>query len=286
MSENVFSRCSESYMASIRRYPVLSREEERRWTEEYAKNGSRRAFEKLVTANLKFVVKICNKYKGYGLPFDDLVQEGNIGLVKAVEKFDPSKGYRLISYAVWWIKAYIQSFVLRSWSLVKLGSTQNERRMFFKLRSTQSRLEYDVGRNGEDISETLARALSVSEKELKDFQLRLAARDFSLDARLEEGSMVTFLDRLKDNEPNPEELAGKAEQSRSFAKSIKTVSRDLSNRELYILSHRLLSADPKTLSEIAKVQKISRERVRQVELQVKEKIKRQSTKVMAPLCVA
>jgi len=167
------------YVAEINKYPLLTREEEVALAERYRKDGDLEAAHQLVVSNLRFVVKIAHEYRGYSLKLLDLIQEGNIGLMMAVKKFDASKGYRLISYAVWWIRAYIQNFIMRSWSLVKLGTTQAQRKLFFKLRSERERADREAGEGETATTKALAGRLEVAETDVVDMEARLAARDFS-----------------------------------------------------------------------------------------------------------
>ena len=177
----------DQYVAEINRYKLLTREQEVALALDYRDNSNLQAAHKLVVSNLRFVVKIAHEYRGYGLKLLDLIQEGNIGLMMAVKKFDVDKGYRLISYAVWWIRAYIQNFIMRSWSLVKLGTTQAQRKLFFKLRSERERANKRAGDGERASTKSLADRLAVGEKDVVDMEQRLAARDFSLDVELQEG---------------------------------------------------------------------------------------------------
>ncbi|MEC8051351.1 MAG: sigma-70 family RNA polymerase sigma factor, partial [Myxococcota bacterium] len=169
---------------SISRHPVLTREQEVELAVEYRDTNCPRAADKLVVSNLRFVVKVAHEYRGYGFPLLDLVQEGNIGLMKAVEKFEPAKGYRLISYAVWWIRAYIQNYIMKSWSLVKMGTTQAQRKLFFKLRSEREKVESEMEGDGRASADDLAARLKVNVSDINDMEARLSARDFSLDCEI------------------------------------------------------------------------------------------------------
>ena len=189
-------RSLDRYVSEINAYPVLSRADEVGLAEAYRAGTNFQAAHRLIVSNLRFVVKVAHEYRGYGLKLLDLIQEGNIGLMMAVKKFEPAKGYRLISYAVWWIRAYIQNFILRSWSLVKLGTTQAQRKLFFKLRSERERADRAAGPGMSASSHELAERLQVEEREIIDMEMRLAARDFSLDAEVQDGSRLTHVDLL------------------------------------------------------------------------------------------
>jgi RNA polymerase sigma-32 factor len=261
------------YVAEISRYSLLNRDQEIELAESYTKHGDLQAAHKLVVSNLRFVVKIAHEYRGYGLKLLDLVQEGNIGLMMAVKKFDPSKGYRLISYAVWWIRAYIQNFIIRSWSLVKLGTTQAQRKLFFKLRSERDKADRQAGPGESASVKTLAGRLKVAEGEVSDMELRLAARDFSLDAELEPGSRQSHLDLLPDESVSQEDRLASLEQRRLVRGKVHEAMGTLNEKERYIVVNRLMTDEPKTLQEIGQHFSISRERARQIEGNVMHKIR-------------
>jgi len=220
-------------------------------------------------------VKIAHEYRGYGLKLLDLVQEGNIGLMMAVKKFEPEKGYRLISYAVWWIRAYIQNFIMRSWSLVKLGTTQAQRKLFFKLRSERERADRAAGPGGTATTLSLAQKLDVREHDISDMEGRLAARDFSLDMELQEGGRQTHLELLAapEDSTNQEEVYGVQEKRHLVRGRVHEAMEYLNEKERYIVENRLMTDEPKTLQEIGKHFRISRERARQIEGNVIRKIR-------------
>ena len=260
----------DKYVAEIRKYPVLNREQELELALRYRDSGDVTAAHQLVVANLRFVVKIAHEFRGYSLKILDLVQEGNIGLMMAVKKFDPDRGYRLISYAVWWIRAYMRSFVMRTFSSVKLGSTHASRKLFFKLRSTKSRLEQD----GQDApsTEELARELGVTEGDVLDMEMRMSAKDFSLDAEGPDGR-AGIIDRLKSEDADQEELLGDAEIKQLNTATVQTAMKKLSDKERYIVEQRFLLDEPRTLSEIGEEFGVSRERIRQLEARAMGKLK-------------
>jgi RNA polymerase sigma-32 factor len=261
------------YVAEINRYPILTRQQEVELAKKFNREENLDAAHQLVVSNLRFVVKIAHEYRGYGLKLLDLVQEGNIGLMMAVKKFDPDKGYRLISYAVWWIRAYIQNFVMRSWSLVKLGTTQAQRKLFFKLRSERERAEREAADGTGASSRHLAQRLSVDESEIIDMEMRLSSRDFSLDAELQDGAKQTHVDLLPAHNVDQEEAYSAYEQRSILRDKVDEAMQTLNAKERYIVENRLMAEDPKTLQEIGQHFSISRERARQIEGNVIRKIR-------------
>ena len=262
------------YMAEVSRHPLLSREEEQTLARRYFDEGALDAAHQLVVANLRFVVKVAHEYKGYGLKLLDLIQEGNIGLMVAVKKFDPYKGYRLISYAVWWIRAYIQGFIMRSWSLVRLGAGRIHRKLFFKLRSAKAKAEAEHRGDEEAVRAALAEQLQVAESDLQDMEARFAARDFSLDAKIgDEGSSVSHLDMMQESGANAEEALGEQQEQQELRGKVALAMETLNEKERYIVENRLLSDEPQTLQQIGDAFKVSRERVRQLENRVISKLR-------------
>ncbi len=261
------------YVREINRYPLLSREDEQALAIAYQNGDDLTAAHRLVVSNLRFVVKIAHEYGGYGLKLLDLIQEGNIGLMMAVRKFDPARGYRLISYAVWWIRAYIQNFIIKSWSLVKLGTTQGQRKLFFKLRSERDRADRAAGPGEVAALDDMARRLRVAEGEVAEMEMRLAARDFSLDAELEPGARQSHLDLLADAGATQDEALGRAQEQQMVRGKVGELMNTLNEKERYIVKNRLLAEEPKTLQEIGAHFSISRERARQIEGNVLRKIK-------------
>lgn len=274
---NAVTENSESvdrYVQEINRYALLTREEEVALAERYRATGDLKIAHQLVVANLRFVVKISHEYRGYGLKLLDLIQEGNIGLMMAVKKFDPRKGYRLISYAVWWIRAYIQNFVIRSWSLVKLGTTQAQRKLFFRLRSERERADRDAGPGELASTKNLAKRLKVVEADVLDMEGRMAAHDFSLDTELESGGRQTHLDMVADAQvTSQEEALGEHEERHVVRTRVRQAMTTLNEKERFIVENRLMTDEPRTLQEIGARFRISRERARQIEGNVLRKIK-------------
>lgn len=263
------------YLTEINRFPLLTPEEEKRFACAYRDRGDTRAAHRLVTANLRFVVKVAYGYRSYGLRMPDLVQEGNIGLMKAVQKFDPDLGIRLISYAVWWIRAYIQNHILRSWSLVKVGTTQAQRKLFFSLARTKRELERLGGRleEGQAPDATrIARKLHVLPAEVEEMERRLEGRDLSLDAPVGDGAS-THLDFVAAGQPCPDEALSEAEERRLVAAAVEAALSQLDPRERLIIERRVMNDRPLTLKELGDHFGFSRERARQLEIRAREKLR-------------
>ena len=261
------------YVAEINRHSLLTREQELELARRYQGKADLSAAHDLVVGNLRFVVKIAHEYKGYGLKLLDLIQEGNIGLMMAVKKFDAERGYRLISYAVWWIRAYIQNFIIRSWSLVKLGTTQGQRKLFFKLRSERDKADREAGPGETADVKSIADRLQLNETEVAEMEMRLAGRDFSLDAELEPGSKQSHLDLVADNSETQHDRFAREEERQMVRGKVGEVMEVLNEKERYIVSNRLMAEEPKTLQEIGSHFSISRERARQIEGNVMRKLK-------------
>lgn len=262
------------YIAQIRAFELLTKEEELRLAQDYHRNQNIEAAQRLICANLRFVVKIAHEYRGYGLKLLDIIQEGNIGLMKAVKKFDPDRGLRFITYAVWWIRAYIHNFIIRNWSLVKIGTTQAQKKLFFKLNQVRSAIQRITG--SED-TKAIARELNVRDDEVQDMARRMAGRDTSLDMRLIEGEDFTLLDSLADERENQEELLIKQQEKQITTSHIHGALQELNDRERRIVEERILHEEPRTLQALADDFGISRERVRQLEKNALEKIRKTLT---------
>lgn len=265
-----------TYLTEINRFPLISAEEEHRLAVRYRDEGDVEAAHALVTANLRFVVKIAYEYSSYGMRMSDLIQEGNIGLMTAVKKFDPDKGYRLISYAVWWIRAMIQSFILKSWSLVKIGTTQAQRKLFYKLSQTKRALARFLSSDQEHLSDSsrdiVAKTLHVSGQDVEDMEARLSGRDASLDAPLSDNGQTSALDQLASSD-NQENEVSRAEEQVQMSHQIRQAMTTLNDKERYIVEKRLMDDDPLTLQQIGDHYHISRERARQLEERAKHKIR-------------
>ncbi|MBI4518787.1 MAG: RNA polymerase factor sigma-32 [Deltaproteobacteria bacterium] len=259
------------YLAEIRRYPLLSREEEYRLAVEYQQTGNVETAYRLVTANLRLVVLIAREYQRAFRQIIDLIQEGNIGLMEAVKKFDPYRGIRFPSYAAWWIRAYIIRYVMNNWRLVKIGTTQAQRKLFFNLQKERQRLEAEGFTPGPKL---LAQRLEVKESEVVEMEQRLAARELSVDTPMGDDSTMTMLDLLPSAEATTEEQFADAEYQRRLRQKIQQFGTTLKGKEKVIFDARLLAEDPLTLQDIGSQYGISRERVRQLEARLKKKLKR------------
>ena len=270
MNLPVLTDSFDHYMAQINTFEVLEREQEVELAQRYHHDEDIEAAHTLICANLRFVVKIANEYRGYGLKMADLVQEGNIGLMMAVKKFDPERGLRLITYAVWWIRAYIHNFIIKSWSLVKIGTTQAQKKLFFKLNQTRAALHQLAGR---ERTREIARELHVRDADVEEMALRMSARDTSLDLELAEGDNLTLMDSLADERASQEELLLEKEEQKQLSRQIQQALASLNAREKHIIEARILTDVPKTLQDLADEYGISRERVRQLEKNALNKIK-------------
>ena len=261
------------YLVEISNNPVLSRKEEYELAMKFKNDGDLDAARKLVTSNLKFVVSVANEYRNYGFNTMDIIQEGNVGLMRAVKGFDPTKGYRLISYAVWWIKAYMQNYIIRSWSLVKLGTTQAQRKLFYKLRSAKNEMELGKDNLSAEDYKELADKLNVSDRAVIEMDQRMGGKDLSLDAEITSDNDLSHLDFLADSKENQEELLTKSEEQKMVRDGMADALQTLKDRERYIIEERVLAENPKTLEELGTKFNISRERVRQIESAALKKIK-------------
>ena len=268
----------DQYLREINRVALLTVEEERRLAREFRDQGDKRAGHRLVEANLRFVVKVAFEYRSYGLRMADLIQEGNIGLMKAVQKFDPDKEIRLISYAVWWIRAYIQNHILKSWSLVKIGTTQAQRKLFFSLARTRheiERLSPGAGLDKEGIDVNLvAKKLRVRPSDVVEMQQRMEGRDLSLDAPVADGTSTHLEFTPADGEPQDEELA-QAEEGALVSRRVAEAMARLDPRERHIVEARIMGEGKETLRDLGQHFGFSRERARQLEIRALEKLRRE-----------
>lgn len=258
------------YLAEIRKFPVLAEQEEQRLAVRLYDQQDLEAAQALITSNLRFVVKVANEYRNYGMRMLDLIQEGNIGLMMAVKKFNPHRGVRLISYAVWWIRAYIQNYIVSAWSLLKIGTTQAQRKLFFKLKQARNAIRSMTG--DEENLPAMALSLDVSESEVAEMELRLQG-EVSLDAELWHGEGVTALDGLADQQPNQEQLLSDYQERELLRRQVATAVSGLGEKEQYVIEQRVVADEPMTLQEIANHFAISRERVRQIEENALRKVR-------------
>lgn len=267
------------YLSEIRRFPLLNEEEEHRYAVTFFEKKDLTAAHSLITSNLRFVVKVAYEFRHYGLKMLDLIQEGNIGLMMAVKKFNPYKGIRLISYAVWWIKAYIQNHIISSWSLLKIGTTQAQRKLFFKLRQAKSAIAR-MGDNEGD-AQSAALSLDVTEQQFSEMEQRMRG-ECSLNAEIPGSDGITALETLADERMNQEELLSEIQENHNLQQTIADVVSRLNEKERFIIEHRVTADEPLTLQEIASHFSISRERVRQIE----EGALRKTKQALLPLLAA
>ena len=263
----------ESYLTQINQFPLLTQEEEFKLATRYRKDNDIEAAQKLITSNLRFVVKVAFEYKSYEVKLLDLIQEGNIGLMMAVKKFDPYKGYRFISYAIWWIRAYIQNFIIKTWSLVKIGTTQAQKKLFYKIGKVRKALELDP--DNEKRYDVLADDLDVAKEEIMEMEQRMSARDLSLDAPFDEDHELTPLNLLQDGSVNQEEALIVEQEKKILATEVLDAMRRLNEKEAFIIKNRIMAESPLTLQEIGDHLRLSRERVRQIESEALKKLKRE-----------
>lgn len=263
------------YLQNIRKYPILEPEEEYNMAVEYQRTKSKDIAYKLITSHLRLVVKVVSKYKGYGLDVSEMISEGNIGLLYAIEKFEPEKGFRFSTYALWWIKASVQKYILNSWSLVKLGTTASQKKLFFNLRKIKNKLNLVDDRDmSEQILVRIANSLDVSVQDVTDMNTRLKAHDGSLNAIVDSSSdsALEWMDLISDNKPNQEESFSHSETMRYRRKLFNEALGILNPREKDILFKRRLTEKSATLDDLSKTYNISKERVRQIELNSIKKI--------------
>lgn len=261
------------FLREIEKYPVLSRDEEYALALRYYEDKDLEAANQLIVSNLRFVVKIASEYVSYGFPLTDLVQEGTLGLMKAVKKFNPHRGYRLISYAVWWIRAGIQNHIMKFWSQVKIGTTQAERKLFHKIGRAKRQLHLDGGNLSEKDAGKVAELFGVKEKDVKDMELRTAARDFSLDSNVTDDNSITYIDTLPVDSPSQEEVLENIETNVLAHRGLEEGLTKLSPREKRVIESRYLSSPQGKLRELGEELGISKERVRQIEVQALKKLK-------------
>ncbi len=270
----------ESYLREINLLPLLTPEKEFKLATRYRKYNDREAAEELVTSNLRFVVKVAFEYKTYGIKLLDLIQEGNIGLMMAIMKFNPYKGYRFISYAVWWIRAYIRNFIMKSWSLVKIGTTQAQKKLFYKIGKVRKVLE----ESGESEAkyERLASDLGVTKDDILEMEQRMAARDFSLDSPLDDDHDLTHLDLLQESSLNQEESLALEEEKKIREREVLKAMKHLNGKEEYVIRNRIMSDSSLTLQEIGNHLNLSRERVRQIESEALKKLRKEMSPGLEP----
>ncbi len=266
------------YLAEIRKYPVLTAEQEYMLAKRYQEHEDPEAAAQLVSSHLRLVAKIAMGYRGYGLPLADLISEGNVGLMQGVKKFEPDRGFRLATYAMWWIKASMQEFILRSWSLVKMGTTSAQKKLFFNLRRMKKQLEAyeDSDLSAEDVAK-IATDLGVPEQEVINMNRRMMmGGDASLNVsmRADEDGAGQWQDWLVDDRPLQDETVADAEESQMRMEMLAQAMESLNERERHILTERRLSDKPQTLEELSQAYDVSRERIRQIEVRAFEKLQK------------
>jgi len=264
------------YLAEIKKFPILAPEREYMLAKRFQEHGDPEAAAQLVTSHLRLVAKIAMGYRGYGLPLSELISEGNIGLMQGVKKFEPDRGFRLATYAMWWIRASIQEFILRSWSLVKMGTTAAQKKLFFNLRRMKSKLDaFEDGDLSPENVAKIAKDLGVTEEEVTSMNRRMAmGGDTSLNVPMREDSESQWQDWLADEGPLQDEAVAEAQEADVRHEMLTEAMDDLNERERHILTERRLTDDPKTLEELSQVYGVSRERVRQIEVRAFEKLQK------------
>ena len=263
------------YLAQIKKFPMLDAEEEYMLAKNWKENGNLKSAHKLVTSHLRLVAKIAMGYRGYGLPVNELISEGNLGLMQAVKKFDPDKGFRLATYAMWWIKAAIQEYVLRSWSLVKMGTTSAQKKLFFNLKKLKNQIA--PGQEGdlkdEQVNE-ISKRLDVESHEVINMNRRMMGQEKSLNDPIKKGESDEWQDWLVDENLDQELIISQKQEYNDKKELLNDAMKILNEREKEIIVARRLSEEPKTLEELSKKYKISRERIRQVETKAFEKLQK------------
>ncbi len=263
------------YLQEIRKFPMLTPEEELSLSKRWRDSEDTEAAHKLVTSHLRLVAKIAMGYRGYGLPISELISEGNVGMMQAVKRFDPDRGFRLATYAMWWIRAAIQEYILHSWSLVKMGTTAAQKKLFFNLRRLKGQMQAieDGDLRPEQVGQ-IAKALSVSEQDVVNMNRRLAAPDHSLNAPVRADSEGEWQDWLVDDSDSQETMLAEHEEFSGRKALLGEALQTLNERERHILKERRLKEEPATLEDLSQVYNISRERVRQIEVRAFEKLQK------------
>ncbi len=263
------------YLSEIRKFPMLEKQEEFMLAKRWQQHEDPEAAEKMVTSHLRLVAKIAMGYRGYGLPIAEVISEGNVGLMQAVKKFDPDKGFRLATYAMWWIRAAIQEYILRSWSLVKLGTTASQKKLFFNLRRIKGEIAaLDEGDLKPDQVTEIATRLNVSEKDVISMNGRMSGSDASLNVPMGQDGDMEWQDWLADDEPGQAHDFANQQEYQARMELLGEAMKDLNEREKHILTERRLSDEPKTLEELSQVYDVSRERIRQIEVRAFEKLQK------------
>ena len=270
------------YLHKIQKFPLLTQEEEKEYAIRFAETGDKEAAKMLIQSHLRLVAKMAGKYRNYGLPMTDLVAEGNLGLIHAVKKFDPHKGFRFSTYAMWWIRAFLQDYILRSWSLVKIGTTAAQKKLFFNLHKIKKKLGIHTSENAippEQITQ-IADNLNVSPKEVVEMDSRLSQGDTSLNKMIGDEDDKEMVDLMASKEESQEEIAIRNQEKSRQQSLFKTAFETLNDREKDILFKRQMSEDAMTLEELSQIYKVSRERIRQIEENAIRKIRKEIAQKM------
>lgn len=279
-SDGAFSH----YIREIQKFPILTQEQEKEYAVRFAETGDKEAAKILIQSHLRLVLKMAGKYRNYGLPMIDLVAEGNLGLMQAVKKFDPHKGFRFATYAMWWVRAFLQDYVLRSWSLVKIGTTAAQKKLFFNLHKIKKRLGINSGENALPPEQvvSIATDLRVSPKEVMEMDSRLSQSDTSLNKALgDEDDAKEMVDLMESKEESQEEIAIRNQEKLQRESLFRSAFATLNDREKDILFKRQMSENAMTLEELSQVYKVSRERIRQIEESAIKKIRKAIAKKLA-----
>ena len=264
-----------NYLTQIKKFPMLNPEEEYMLAKRWKKRGDLKSAQKLITSHLRLVAKIAMKYRGYGLPVNEIISEGNIGLMQAVKKFDPEKGFKLATYAMWWIKASIQEYILRSWSLVKMGTTSAQKKLFFNLKKIKNQLSINnTGDLKNEHVEEISKRLKVKKEEVVSMNRRLLGKEKSLNDPIKDEDGTEWQDWLIDNKMDQEIVLSKKQELDHRKNLMSEAMSVLNQREKEILTSRRLSEDVVTLDDLSKKHKVSRERIRQIETKAFEKLQK------------
>jgi RNA polymerase sigma-32 factor len=274
------------YLSDIRRFPMLEKDQEYSFAKRWREQGDRDAADQLVTSHLRLVAKISRGYRGYGLPMTEIISEGNVGLMQALNRFEPEKGFRFATYAIWWIRASIQDYILRSWSMVKLGTTTSQKKLFFKLRSAKTKIgALESGDLTPNQVSFIAKSLAVADRDVVEMNRRLEG-DKSLNSSLRNDTIGELQDHFVDQSPSPEAIVVEQDTTNRRLAALTAAIGSLSGRERRIFEARYLSDEPPTLDELADEFRLSPERIRQIEVRAFEKVRRTATTFAVPKHVA
>jgi RNA polymerase sigma-32 factor len=269
------------YLDDIRRFKMLERDQEYKLAKRWYEHGDRDAAQQLVTSHLRLAAKIARSYRGYGLPVSEIISEGNVGLMQALNRFEPERGFRFATYAVWWIRASIHDYILRSWSLVKIGTTANQKKLFFKLRSAKRKISaLESGDLHPDQVTLIAKSLNVADQDVVDMNRRLGG-DTSLNAPIHDDESGERQDYLVDQSPSPEAIVAEQDEKDRQHKALLGAIDVLNDRERRIFEARHLADEPRTLDDLAVEYNVSRERIRQIETRAFEKVRNATKKLVA-----